>query len=120
MTGRRPGRVQQIAYDATPLNAVTVDVEARIGWLLAMSRLHHPDASFQDGRVFIEALGDVGMPTSRSLLSRWESGEIPISYEAMAAYEQVLGLESGQISSITAYVGAILPRIKARLRELRQ
>ena len=33
------------------------------------------------------------MPTSRSLLSRWESGEIPISYEAMAAYEQVLGLD---------------------------
>lgn len=115
MAGKRPGRVQQIAYDATPLNAVTVDVEARIGWLLAMSRLHHPDPAFRDGRVFIEALGDHGMPTSRSLLSRWESGEIPISYEAMAAYEQVLGLESGQISSITAYVGAILPRIKARL-----
>lgn len=115
VSGRRPGRVQQIAYDATPLNAVAVDVEARIGWLLAMSRLHHPDPSFRDGRVFIEALGDAGMPTSRSLLSRWESGEIPISYEAMAAYEQVLGLESGQISSITAYVGAILPRIKTRL-----
>ncbi|MGA9747415.1 MAG: hypothetical protein WBQ50_08175 [Nocardioides sp.] len=115
MTAKRPGRVQQIAYDATPLNSVSVDVEARIGWLLAMSRLHHPDASFRDGRVFIAALGDEGMPTSRSLLSRWESGEIPISYEAMAAYERVLGLESGRISSITAYVGAILPRVKARL-----
>ena len=115
MTGKRPGRVQQIAYDATPLNSHAVDIEARIGWLLAMSRLHHPDARFREGRVFVEALGDAGMPASRSLLSRWESGEIPISYEAMAAYERVLGLDSGQISSITAYVGAILPRVKSRL-----
>ena len=115
MTGKRPGRVQQIAYDATPLNSQSVDVEARIGWLLAMSRLHHPDPRFRDGRVFTEALGDAGMQTSRSLLSRWESGEIPISYEAMAAYERVLGLETGQIASITAYVGAILPRVKSRL-----
>ncbi len=115
MTAKRPGRVQQIAYDATPLNSVFVDVEARIGWLLAMSRLHHPDPTFRDGRVFIAALADVGMPTSRSLLSRWESGEIPVSYEAMAGYERVLGLEPGRISSITAYVGAILPGVKARL-----
>ena len=115
MTGKRPGRVQQIAYDATPLNAQSVDVEARIGWLLAMSRLHHPDPQFRDGRVFTEALADAGMRTSRSLLSRWESGEIPVSYEAMAAYERVLGLQTGQIASITAYIGAILPRVKSRL-----
>ena len=42
-TARRPGRVQQIAYDATPLNSVKPDIDARIGWLLAMSRLHHKD-----------------------------------------------------------------------------
>ncbi len=115
MTGKRPGRVQQIAYDATPLNSASVDVEARIGWLLAMSRLHHPDPRFGDGRAFTEALADKGMRTSRSLLSRWESGEIPVSYEAMAAYERVLELQTGQIASITAYVGAILPGVKSRL-----
>ena len=115
MAGRRPGRVQQIAYDATPLNAPHVDVEARIGWLLAMSRLHHPDHQWSDGRVFTEALGEAGMRTSRSLLSRWESGEIPISYEAMGAYERVLGLETGQIASITAYIRAGLPSVKSRL-----
>jgi transcriptional regulator with XRE-family HTH domain len=115
VTAKRPGRVQQIAFDATPLNAANVDLEARIGWLLAMSRLHHPDPQFQDGRVFATALSDAGVPTSRSLLSRWESGEIPISYEAMAAYEDVLGLAPGQISSITGFLGAILPGVKARL-----
>jgi len=115
VTTKRPGRVQRIAHDSTPLNAKTVDLEARLGWLLAMSRLHHEDPRFRDGRVFTEALGDVGMPTSRSLLSRWESGEIPISYEGMAAYEAVLGLAPGRISSITAFLGAILPGVKARL-----
>ena len=115
LTTRRAGRVQQIAYDATPINASAVDVEARIGWLLSMSRLHHGNPGFRDGRVFAAALADAGMPTSRSLLSRWESGEIPISYEAMATYERVLGLTEGQISSITSYVGAIMPRIKTRL-----
>ncbi|MGI8900197.1 MAG: hypothetical protein ACR2HA_04585 [Nocardioides sp.] len=114
MTSKRPGRVQQIAYDATPINAATVDVEARIGWLLAMSRLHHRNPDFRDGRVFVTALADAGMPTSRSVLSRWESGDIPVSYEAMAAYERVLGLTEGQISSITSYVGAIMPRVRAR------
>ena len=92
MTGKRPGRLQKIAYDASPINAAVVDVEARIGWLLAMSRLHHADPQWRDGKVFVEALADAGMPASRSLVSRWESGEIPVSYEAMAAYERVLGI----------------------------
>jgi hypothetical protein len=45
-----------------------------------MSRLHHHDEASQDGRHFAQALADAGFPASGSLLSRWESGEIPISY----------------------------------------
>lgn len=112
---RRPGRVQQIAYDATPLSSTALDLDARIGWLLAMSRLHHPDETFLDGRRFVVALGDAGFPASRSLLSRWESGEIPVSYEGMEAYERVLGFETGRISSLTGYIRAALPAVKARL-----
>jgi transcriptional regulator with XRE-family HTH domain len=114
-SGRRPGRVQRIAYDATPLNAANPDIEARTGWLLAMTRLHHPSAELQDGRRFVEALADAGLPTSRSLLSRWESGEIPVSYEGMQAYEQVLGLEPGRISSLSGYIRASLPGVRARV-----
>lgn len=114
-TGGRPGRLQRIAQDGTPINAAQPDINARIGWLLAMSRLHHPDPSFGDGRVFVEALGDVGQPTSRSLLSRWESGEIPVSYEGMSAYEQVLGLPRGTMSSITGYIRATMPGVRARV-----
>ncbi len=115
MTARRPGRTQRIAVDRTPLTAPNPDIDARIGWLLAMSRLHHPDPDFQDGRRFATALADAGFPASRSLLSRWESGEIPISYEGMSAYESALGLEVGQISSITGYVKATIPGLKTRV-----
>ena len=115
MTTRRPGRTQKIAVDETPLNAPHPDIDARIGWLLAMSRLHHRDDTFLDGRRFSEGLGDVGFPASRSLVSRWESGEIPISYEGMTAYERVLGLQVGQISSITGYIKATIPALKTRV-----
>jgi hypothetical protein len=115
VTTRRPGRTQRIACDQTPLNAPNPDIDARIGWLLAMSRLHHHDGAFRDGRHFAEALGVAGFPASRSLLSRWESGEIPISYEGMSAYETALGLQVGQISSITGYVKATVPGVRTRV-----
>jgi hypothetical protein len=114
-TARRPGRVQRIAYDGTPLNSSTPDIDARIGWLLAMSRLHHSDPTFKDGRQFVIALADAGCRASRSLVSRWESGEIPISYEGMSAYEVALGLEVGRISSLTGYIRAAIPGVKAKV-----
>jgi hypothetical protein len=40
-SARRPGRTQKIASDETPLNAANPDIDARIGWLLAISRLRH-------------------------------------------------------------------------------
>lgn len=113
--GRRVGRVQKIAYDATPLNSPFPDVAARIGWLLAMSRLHHPDPAFGDGRHFTEALAATGLTASRSLVSRWESGAIPVSYEGMSAYERVLSLETGQLSSITGYVRSAIPGLRAKV-----
>lgn len=102
------------------MSSSSPDVEARIGWLLAMSRLHHPDGSFRDGRMFAAALGRAGFPASRSLLSRWESGALAISYEGMTAYERVLALEPGQITSVTGYVKETLPgprshRVRPRL-----
>ena len=112
---RRPGRMQKIAYDETPLSSRTPDVDARIGWLLAMSRLHHADPAMADGRAFVEALNAAGCYASRSLVSRWESGEIPVSYEGMAGYERALGLEYGRISSLTGYLRAVVPGVKARV-----
>src|SRR4051794_646246 len=71
-----------------------------------MSRLHHPDAAWQDGGRFSEALADAGTPASRSLVSRWESGSIAVSHEGLTGYEKVLGLDPGRISSAVAYLRA--------------
>ncbi|HET7532264.1 MAG TPA: hypothetical protein VFJ83_03880 [Nocardioidaceae bacterium] len=114
-TVRRPGRIQKIAYDDTPLTSRKPDLDARIGWLLAMSRLHHPDSDMADGRRFVLALTAAGCSASRSLVSRWESGEIPISYEGMSGYERALGFEPGRISSLTGYMRAAMPGMKARV-----
>ena len=114
-TVRRPGRIQKIAYDDTPLTSRKPDIDARIGWLLAMSRLHHPDPDMADGRRFVLALTAASCSASRSLVSRWESGEIPISYEGMSGYERALGFEPGRISSLTGYMRAAMPGVKARV-----
>ena len=107
----RPGRTQRIAVDETPLNAATPDLRARLGWLLAMSRLHHPDESFQDGGHFAETLGRVGYSASRSVVSRWESGLIPVPHEGMAAYERRSRAGAG-----AADLRAGLPRRRAPRR----
>jgi hypothetical protein len=112
----RPGRTQRIAVDETPLNAAAPDVRARLGWLLAMSRLHHRDESFQDGGHFAEALGRAGYPASRSLVSRWESGLVPVPHEGMSAYERALGLEPGLLTSVRGYLAAELPEGSERVR----
>ncbi len=115
MPARRSGRLQHIAYDDTPLNSSRPDIDSRVGWLLAMSRLHNTDPAVRDGRRFVAALSEAGCRASRSLVSRWESGEIPVSYEAMSAYEAVLGLEPGRISSLTGYIRAAIPGVKAKV-----
>lgn len=112
---RRSGRHQRLAYDDTPLHSRDVDVDARIGWLLAVSRLHHPDPEVADGVRFVRALGDAGFRASRSAVSRWESGEIPVSFAAMSAYERALGLTEGRLSSLTGYVRAAIPGVRVRV-----
>jgi hypothetical protein len=112
VSARPPCRTQKSAYDEKPLNAANPDIDACIGWLLAMSCLHHINEAFKDDRHFAHALAEEGFPASRSMLSRWESGEIPISYEGMSAYETALGVQIGLISSITSYITASIPGLK--------
>ncbi|MGH3509913.1 MAG: hypothetical protein ACRDPI_06745 [Nocardioidaceae bacterium] len=111
----RPGRRQRIAFDATPINSASPDIDARVGWLLATARLYGDRDAYHDGQRFTAALQQAGVDVSRSLVSRWESGEIPVSFEAMSGYENLLGLVPGQLSSITGYVRAALPGVKARV-----
>ena len=110
---RRAGRLQQIAYDATPLHTPTPDLDARIGWLLAMSRLYCQDQRYADGALFVQALADQGVTASRSRVSRWESGDTAASYDGLAGYEAVLGRETGSLTGLVGYLRGALPA-KAR------
>ena len=105
----RPRGSHRIAYDETPLNAPSPDLPARLGWLLTMSRLHHPDASFEDGDRFAACLADAGFPADAGLVGRWESGQAPVPYEAITAYEQVLDLRPDLVGSTAGYLWASPP-----------
>jgi HEAT repeat protein len=115
MAERRAGRVQQLASDETPLASREVDVDARVGWLLAVSRLHHDDPAMADGGRFVARLAEAGVRASRSLVSRWESGAIPVSYETMTGYETALGLEPGCLSATVGHVRVATPGVRVRV-----
>lgn len=93
------GRPFSMPEDRTRLGDSAVDVDARVSWLLRMSRLHQCDAAFAPGRVFIAALEDIGLHVTASSLSRWESGQTRPRVAMVAAYEQILGLPEGLLTT---------------------
>jgi transcriptional regulator with XRE-family HTH domain len=100
MAAGRRGRPYQVPQDETPIGGPTVDVDSRVGWLLLMSRLHHPDPELALGESFNAALRRVGLQADRSAVSRWESGKVTPRYSVLVAYEQALGLRGGQLTSV--------------------
>ena len=100
MAAGRRGRPYQVPEDSTSLRGGSVNVDARVGWLLLMSRLHHPDPDLALGDQFNAALRSVGLQADRSAVSRWESGKVTPRYSVLVAYEQALGLRSGQLTSV--------------------
>jgi hypothetical protein len=85
--------------DSTSLRSATVDVNARVGWLLLMSRLHHGEPDLASGDRFNQRLADVGLRADRSAVSRWESGKVTPRYSVLQAYERALDLQPGQLTS---------------------
>lgn len=100
MAAGRRGRPYQVPEDTTSVRASTIDVHARVGWLLLMSRLHHPDPELALGDSFNAALRAVGVQADRSAVSRWESGKAAPRYSVLVGYERVLGLPEGQLTSV--------------------
>jgi transcriptional regulator with XRE-family HTH domain len=99
MAAGRRGRPYQVPEDNSSLRAATVDVNARVGWLLLMSRLHCADQELASGEVFNRRLAAVGLRADRSAVSRWESGKVTPRYSVLQAYEQALELRPGQLTS---------------------
>lgn len=105
-TGRR-GRPYQVPDDKTAIGS-TGDLDARVGWLLLMSRLHHGDRDLAYGEIFNNALRGVDLHADRSAVSRWESGKVTPRYPVVESYEHVLGLPAGQLTSVVnAYRGEL-------------
>ncbi len=100
MAAGRRGRPYQVPEDTTSLRGGAVNVDARVGWLLLMSRLHHQDHDLALGDQFNAALRSVGLQADRSAVSRWESGKVTPRYSVLVAYEQALGLRAGQLTSV--------------------
>lgn len=98
-TGRR-GRPYQVPEDRSAIGTPTVDVDSRVGWLLLMSRLHHENSELALGGPFMAALSDTGLQADRSAVSRWESGKMQPRFSVLSAYERVLELRPGQLSSV--------------------
>ncbi|MFC5177408.1 hypothetical protein [Nocardioides taihuensis] len=75
--------------------------DQRAAWLLATSRLMHPDQELVARARFVEELRARGIPADPTRISRWESGSHPVQPQVSAAYEQILGLSAGSLSAVT-------------------
>jgi hypothetical protein len=77
-------------------------MRARSAWLLQTNRIARlPDLTRQD---FAQALALRGLPGNPSQLSRWESGDYPISRSTAQHYESALGIDDGRLSTAVDYL----------------
>ncbi len=98
--GRRRGRPQRLPDDPISLSSRHLTVEHRIAWLLATTRILHPDERLRERNGFSAAAADRGLRIDSSRISRWETGSSPASHEVIGAYESVLGRPPGALSSV--------------------
>ncbi|MEV0843459.1 hypothetical protein AB0I55_28425 [Actinocatenispora sera] len=86
--------------DPTPFDGPQVDVEARLGWLLRVSRLTADDPDNRSLAGFAARLRATGSPAGTPQISRWETGRLPAPAAIFARYETILGLPAGSLGSI--------------------
>lgn len=82
--------------------------DQRAAWLLATSRLMHPDQDLTQRTAFVDALHARGIAADSTRISRWESGTVGVPRSVAEAYEDVLGLSEGSLSAVTDGVRRIL------------
>lgn len=81
--------------DISAMSEGYYDPWARTAWLLVTARSLGRHPGYADRATFVDALRAVGVNADSSRLSRWESGQQPVSFRALRGYEQVLGLREG-------------------------
>lgn len=90
-------RFPDVIVDESPLDAATVDVPLRVGWLLRTSRLNPRILPALPAKRFAAELG-VG-PAS---ITKWEKGTEDIDAVSIEGYERVIGLPSGSLRGLIA------------------
>lgn len=94
---RRRGRPQRLPFDATPPTQGGFDVDLRLAWLLATSRLLSPSTTDLPREAFLERVRERGISIDASRISRWESGQLSVTHKLIEAYEGVIGLPDGTL-----------------------
>lgn len=110
----RRGRRPDPPVDNTPLDARTIDVEARVGFLLRHGREFAGDRSVSTGSAMVAALARLGVRSSNADVSNWEKGVTPAPAVVIEAYEQITGAAPGLLRGIVdtlrrCYRGGRLP-----------
>lgn len=82
------------------MSSKTIACETRVAWLLATSRMLHPDPDLATRDRFVEALKEQGVAVDNTRISRWESGAHAANDEVLGGYERVLGLAEGTLTSV--------------------
>lgn len=94
---RRRGRPQRLPFEATPSSHAPFDVDCRLAWLLATSRLLSPSTTDLPREAFLDKVRGQGISIDASRISRWESGQLPATHKLIEAYENVIGLPDGAL-----------------------
>ncbi len=94
---RRRGRPQRLPFEPAPTAHAPFDVDCRLAWLLATSRLLTPATAELPREAFLERIRAQGVSIDASRISRWESGQLPATHKLVAAYESVIGLPDGAL-----------------------
>ncbi|GIL24962.1 hypothetical protein [Actinocatenispora comari] len=119
----RRGRRSDPPVDDTPLDAPTIDVEARTGFLLRHGREFAGERSVPTGSAMVAALARLGVRSSNADVSHWEKGVTPASATVIEAYEQITGAPPGLLRGIIdtlrrCYRGGRLPPRRVDRRRL--
>ena len=84
--------------DATALTAATVNVRARVGWTLRMSRL----ATHTSGASLSARLAEFGLQVSQPTISSVENGSVAPGNDLVRGYERALVLVPGSLRGMVA------------------
>ncbi|MFF7334966.1 XRE family transcriptional regulator [Streptomyces sp. NPDC008150] len=83
---------------------------ARVAWLLRVNRRLGPDPALRQLRTFAAAFhgGSFRREVSASAVSRWETGQTAVPWEAVRRYEELLGLERNLLTATARTVSRYL------------